>query len=283
MKFNINKKEKLLIKIILSIIIILFIIYILYYFYKSKSFIIENYNETILIDDCIYGKFKCFKKDSTICNSIITTKSWEKNILDLLIENYKPNTNILDIGSNYGCHSIGLANEIKKSNGSGKVYSFEVQPEIFKLFKENIELNDLNNIIIPNEFGLGDKDENKTFVLPTNYDDNGNPGALSLKNQNTDLDKNKEESVKIKRLDDLNIDNISLIKIDVEGYELEVFEGGKETIRKYKPVILIEIWGVNKDKYTSWINENFPFYNIENISNEDYILRSKDEQFSNYF
>jgi FkbM family methyltransferase len=189
-------------------------------------------------------------------------------------KNYKENTNFLDIGSNYGCHTIGIANEIRKNKGSGKVYSFYLQPEIIKLFKENVNMNNLNDIVILNEVGLGDKNETKEFIVSKDYDNNDNPGGSSLYNSDNS-DKNKKEFVTIKRLDDLNIDNISLIKIDVEGYELEAFEGGINTITKNKPIIVIEIWSNNLEKYTKWINSNFPFYSIENISKDDYILKKK--------
>ncbi len=274
-----NIKSK---KVILTLILILFILLLIafaMYRYTTRSYS-EHFNETILIDDSIYGKFKCFKSDKTICESIIKQKSWEKPILDLIFQNYKENTNMLDIGANYGAHSVGLGNEIKKRGGNGKIYAFELQPEIYKLCKENVEMNGLGDIIILHPFGLGDKNENKNFNLPKNYDHNGNPGALSLYNHHSNLDKEQEhknESVRIQRLDDLNLDGISLIKIDVEGYELEVFEGGKETIIRNKPVILIEIWNHHKDKYVSWIQDHFPFYDIEHISNEDYLLRPRED------
>jgi len=124
----------------ISMVICSILIIMLIFVQRFLKPAIESFNETILIEDSIYGKFKCFKKDTAICNSILTTKSWEKHLLDKLIEHYKKDTVFLDIGSNYGCHSIGIANEIKKTNGQGKVHSFELQPEIFKIFQENINL-----------------------------------------------------------------------------------------------------------------------------------------------
>jgi len=252
----------------LCFILVLLFVFLLRSFLKPT---IETFNETILIEDCIYGKFKCFKKDDAICKSILTDKSWEKPILDILISHYKQGTNFLDIGSNYGTHSIGIANEIKKTNGLGKVHSFELQPEIYKLFQENIELNELKQIITPHFFGLGDKNETRDFVLPSDYDTHPNPGMLSL--LNTETNNNTEKvSVSIKRLDDLHLDNISLIKIDVEGYELEALHGGIDTIERNRPVILIEIWEKNKETYFSWFREHLSFYRIEHISADDYIL-----------
>ncbi len=112
------------------------------------------------------------------------------------------------------------------------------------------------------------------MILPKDYDHNQNPGSLSLLNNNID-DKYEKIKINLKKLDDLNLQNISLIKIDVEGFELEALEGGKQTIIQNKPVILIEIWKHNKDKYFDWIQKNFPFYNIEHISNDDYRLIPK--------
>jgi FkbM family methyltransferase len=48
-------------------------------------------------------------------------------------------------------------------------------------------------------------------------------------------------SVPTRRLDDYNFENVSFIKIDVEGHEIDVIAGGRETILREKPIILVEI------------------------------------------
>ena len=181
---------------------------------------------------------------------------------------------MLDIGANYGTHSLYIANKIKNLNKGGKVYTFEIQPKMLDLLKENIDLNNLNTYININHFGLGNNDGEMDLIIPNDYDLNENPGGISLYNNNLN-EQNHKIKVSIKKLDELSLSNISVIKIDVEGFELEVFEGGKETIINNKPVIIIEIWENNKDKYFDWINNNFPFYNIENIAGSDYRLIPK--------
>ena len=64
-----------------------------------------------------------------------------------------------------------------------------------------------------------------------------------------------------------NVSNIDFIKIDVEGYELDVLVGGKETINKFKPTMLIEIndmtlerQGVNRQQIFDWLTENNYIY-----------------------
>ena len=48
-------------------------------------------------------------------------------------------------------------------------------------------------------------------------------------------------TVRVKTLDDLNISNIGFVKIDVEGFEMQVLEGGARTIRENMPNMMVEI------------------------------------------
>lgn len=54
--------------------------------------------------------------------------------------------------------------------------------------------------------------------------------------------------VELRRLDDFGLRDVSLIKIDVEGHELEVLEGARNTIADSRPVLIIEISNCNKDR-----------------------------------
>lgn len=177
---------------------------------------------------------------------------------------------MLDIGCNYGSHTLGMCKELQRRKSSGKIYCFEIQPRMLNLLQQNINQNGCADKVVVCPFGLGNKNEIRTFNLPKNYNTHPNPGALSLKSNN--IEHHEDVKVPIMRLDDLKISNISLIKIDVEGFELEALEGGYQTIMKNRPIIVIEMWEKYKDKYIEWINKNFPFYHIEHISVDDYIL-----------
>ena len=50
----------------------------------------------------------------------------------------------------------------------------------------------------------------------------------------------RDFEVELRRLDDLGLDPVGLIKIDVEGHELEVLRGGLETLRRDRPALLVE-------------------------------------------
>lgn len=133
----------------------------------------------------------------------------------------------IDIGANIGKYSILLG---KKRNV--KVYSFEPHPTTFNLLKSNAKKNNIKDIHLEN-FGLGDK-RGDIFL----YLDPLNPGRNSME-QKLDL---KKITVKIKKLDDYNIKNVKLIKIDVEGFEPCVLRGAEKIIKENKPKIIFEAW-----------------------------------------
>ena len=65
-------------------------------------------------------------------------------------------------------------------------------------------------------------------------------GAASIHPEN-EFNESKKVNVRMEKLDNIQIKNIGFIKIDVEGHELEVIKGAKETINKYNPILLVEI------------------------------------------
>ena len=150
----------------------------------------------------------------------------------------------------------------------------EQELENYNLFLKNIKDNNLESIIIPIFNGLGNDYSIMDLIIPKDYDSHENPGGVSLLNKNHNATDDKI-MVSITKLDSLNLDNISVIKIDVEGFELEVLTGALETIRKNKPVIILEIWPDNKEKYLTWFTNNLPEYDIESLNGWDWLLKPK--------
>ena len=73
-------------------------------------------------------------------------------------------------------------------------------------------------------------------------------------------------TVKLDDVNDLNLDDLSLIKIDVEGHELEVIAGMINIIKKYLPIIIVEI---RKDNLENIKNLLFPLnYQLKKIDSE---------------
>ena len=140
---------------------------------------------------------------------------------------------ILDIGANVGWYSLNLAKQFPKM----KVFSFEPIPSTFESLKKNIGINHVDNI---QEFNFGFSNLEKTLTFYYYPEGSGNASSANLTNS---LDV-QEIPCTVKRLDDfINESNLSIdfIKCDVEGAELLVFQGGIDSIRKYKPVIFTEM------------------------------------------
>lgn len=143
------------------------------------------------------------------------------------------NITILDIGVNIGETLLLFANK----NNQGKVYGFEPVPYLYERAKVNISLNKYENIIL-NNMALSDKEEELYFDLPTNF----NSGGINMhKIQPSSNAQIVIASTIDNYIEKNGITKVDLIKIDVEGFEMNVLKGGMETINKHKPKMFIEI------------------------------------------
>lgn len=109
--------------------------------------------------------------------------------------------------------------------------------KVYDILTENIKLNNCDNVTTFN-FGASDKDD--IFYMNVVYDRPENQGAFRICNENSKI-KNQLLKIECKPIDSLNLENIGYIKIDVEGHELQCIKGMVNTIKKYNPVIAIEI------------------------------------------
>jgi FkbM family methyltransferase len=144
---------------------------------------------------------------------------------------------IFDIGANIGTFTTWMA----KAFPNGKVYAFEPQRAVFQMLAGNAAINNLYNVYAYN-IGIGKENTKVEFQEP-NYFQNCDFGTFSLVEDIVPASKNKI-TVSINTLDWFmeyyNIPKIHLLKIDVEGMDLDVLTGGLNTIKKHLPVIFIE-------------------------------------------
>ena len=192
-----------------------------------------------------------------------TSDYWDTYALNYIDIFIKEHATILDIGANIGSHSIYWA--IKRN--ADKIYSFEPLPATFEILKKNIELNKLEDKIIPYNFGLSDK--KSKAMLQTYTPDN--IGAASFT-------KNKNGLFELRTLDSLKIkDKIDLIKIDVEGAEVEVLKGAKKTIIKNTPTIVIESFN-RKNEIDEFLNPLGYLKTLSIREGEDYVYQFINEK-----
>ncbi len=149
------------------------------------------------------------------------------------IKNFKENDIFYDIGANYGYYTY-LALEFCK-----EVHSFEPLSEIFyylKLNLENEKRSFLNNVALSNENG-------EVTIHKSKYGLGGSTIITDVY-ENSKNSFSGEEKVKTITLDDYlkNHTPPTIIKIDVEGAENLVLEGGNNLLKNYTPVIAMEVW-----------------------------------------
>lgn len=162
--------------------------------------------------------------------SLFETGTYEKGTIQLLHEFLKPGSTFLDIGAN-----IGLMSSIasKQVGERGKVFAVEANPKTQEILQHNLALNQCQNVGI---FPLALGETQGTATLFENW--NVNRGGASLLSQ----DGESGVEVPVDTIDFLfQNDQIDLIKIDVEGFELEVLKGGIELLKKQQPVLIIEV------------------------------------------
>jgi FkbM family methyltransferase len=148
----------------------------------------------------------------------------------------KDGDTVLDIGGNIGLYSIVASSLV---GPKGNVYTFEPAPFHCESIRENIDINNLSNIKLF-ETALGNEAGQVELVMP----ENGNLGCLTIANKLAH--ENSSFKVNVSVFDDfcdknkLDVNNVSVIKIDVEGAELMVLSGMTKVF-KQKPTVLIEI------------------------------------------
>ena len=164
--------------------------------------------------------------------SLFETGTYEKGTIQFL-ENYlKSGHRFLDIGANIGLMSVIASRIVGKQ---GIVYAVEANPGTVPILQANIELNHCKNIeLLP----IALSDTQGAALLFENWE--VNRGGASLISQS---DNQKGVEVKMERLDDLFDENttIDLVKIDVEGFEPQVIQGGMNWFKAQLPVFIIEV------------------------------------------
>jgi len=198
------------------------------YFYSIllKIFVRANFNTKNDKFNSLYEFNPVIFFNDTISNEINIDGVYEKNQLDIIKPFLKKDI-FIDIGANLGNHTLYFNKYFKN------IYSFEPHPLTFKLLE--INTNYKSNIKIFN-FGLSEQEKKTSVIIKSqnniggeDYKENNNNGKI-------------KEDVFFKNFDEMfNFKNqISFIKIDVEGNELDVLKSMKKNLINNQGIILLE-------------------------------------------
>ncbi len=162
---------------------------------------------------------------------------YEPNVGAAIKSNLSPGSIFFDIGANVGWFTL-LASKIV--GPSGQVYSFEPSPDVYARLSENVR--DLTNVQTF-QYGIGNRDGELEFASQ------GASTSASFVEAITEMNKDflpdtpiRKVRVEIRKIDSLlsQIKRPDLVKIDVEGFELEVLKGAANLLSQ-GPVLIVEI------------------------------------------
>ena len=180
--------------------------------------------------------------------------SWELILRDGYLHTYDPDLlkfffgrmqnykypRVLDIGASTG--SFSLLSKFHRAN----ILAFEPAPNTYKCLVRNIQLNNLNVETFP--FALSNKNGRALLKLPVIKKRRrdgiaciGTPKRFAVR---------EEVSIETRTIDSLNLKHVEILKIDTEGCELLILQGGEKTLRKHHPEIIFEF----SDKNTKQFN-----------------------------
>ena len=177
-----------------------------------------------------------FALKDLIRNEIIDNKIFDKKVYETAIKYIQEDSVVLDIGSNFGQLSV-LFSKCKKNV---EVYSFEASKYIFEILNKNIQINNANDKSFNSL--VGNESKQDLFIKKLNISKFNTYGSNKIeKSDFINKDSSDLEKINSIKIDDILFNNqISLMKIDVQGYDLEVLKGAKKTILKQQMPIIFE-------------------------------------------
>jgi FkbM family methyltransferase len=190
--------------------------------------------QTIL---CRYDKSLRIKADldEWIQQHIYFLGTWDGRGIRFLKKNLEENNVFFDIGANIGAYSLVAARIV---GPGGQIHSFEPVSKVYDRFEENIKLNHLSNIFANQNAVYQTSEVLELFVSAKE-----NAGMSSIFHHDTES--GKIEKVQAITIDDYveknKIQRIDMVKIDIEGAEIFALNGMRNSISRFRPVILVEL------------------------------------------
>ena len=195
---------------------------------------------------------------------------------DLIKEQIDPI--FIDIGANIGQHSLFMAQY------SNEIHSFEPYSAVRDKLQEKIDLNSISSITV-HPVGLGDENKDLNFYAPAG----ANTGTGSFVKEADSENHELNQKLQVVEGDDYfnleKITNVSLIKIDVEGFEKYVLAGLKKQLAEHRPVVFMEFSEATKasfseqDELKAMLPDGYTILSVKPTRNVFFFFSSNKYQF----
>ena len=208
--------------------------------------IVEDHNSTYLdLYDCRYGRMLVLSHDDVIGRSLRLYGEWAQHELSILQSYVTPGATVVDVGANVGTHTLALSRWAK----SGRVIAIEAQPVVSSILRINCRQNNCVNVQVINAICA---DAHGVFDFRFDYTQERNYGAVSFARRPTDTWRrpfrwfqwrrgSNGVQVPITTLNELCRDEmVAVIKIDIEGMELDALRGADKLLTRCHPVLYFE-------------------------------------------
>ncbi len=180
---------------------------------------------------------------------------------------------VIEIGTNIGTHTVPMALALAGQNRQMTV--FEPQPFIFQNMCANLALNGLANVTAW-PYACGDR-PGTLFFPRTDYHAQGNFGGISM----TEASADAAVAVPCHRLDDLvDATTVSMMKIDVEGFELRALQGAADILTRSRPVLYVENDRIEQSKELIewlWSKDYRLWWHIPPLFNPDNFFKNEND------
>ncbi len=167
--------------------------------------------------------------EQLIDTSIYYMGTFEAECIAAICRQLKPGGCAVDVGANIGFMTMHMAAAV---GTTGRVFAFEPTSWTFERLRANVELNSMPQVVLERA-ALGSRSAlHPEVIVPYGYPLVGDRPVM-------------RDSIQIHRLDDYldqhPIDRLDLIKCDTDGWEMDIFEGALETLRRFHPALVFEL------------------------------------------
>jgi FkbM family methyltransferase len=177
--------------------------------------------------------------DDLICRIILETGVWEESSWLAIQRHLSPGATFVDVGAHMGYFSLKAAAVV---GHTGCVIAIEPNPEMVRILRGNILASGTSVVAIK---PVACSHSDSVLSLFTAAKSNSGSSSLSKSNASLYGTGGSTYQVTARPLDTIlkeaGVSRVDVLKIDVEGAELQVLKGAEETLAQYRPVLLVEL------------------------------------------